>query len=147
MIRLRRQRLLDALGVGMPFGVDIVNDRDARRVDRDSRERFAQPLRRRSHQRRVEWSAHRQRDRPLRAARLRGLDRPLHRARVAGDDDLPRGIEVYRLADLAPCGFRAHRADRLVVQTQDRSHCAHSLRHRFLHRPAAQANQRDAIGK
>jgi hypothetical protein len=87
--------------------------------------------------------AHRQEHRALRAFFAADLHGALDRGLLARDHHLAGRVEVHRLHDAA--GLPARRAHRFVLEHEDRRHGALAFRHRFLHRLAAEANERQAV--
>ncbi|MPN08862.1 hypothetical protein SDC9_156148 [bioreactor metagenome] len=77
----------------------------------DAFECLFQPVRHRPHKVAVEGGAHSQRHDLGGVFLFDEGDRAGNRSRVSGDDDLRRGIDIRRLADLALRRLGADRAD------------------------------------
>ena len=99
----------------------------------------------RIHEGAMKRSAHGQSKRPASAPRPRQPAGAIHGVNVPRNDNLLRRIEVRGGDHLALRGFPADFLQRADIQTQDRSHAAHSHRDRLLHESAALAHQANGI--
>ena len=144
---LAHQRVTDTGGIGFEGHVDVVDQRNGRRLQVDLGQGTLQHLAGRLEQHRMERCRHRQHDGTTGALGLRGFTGALDGTDVTGDDHLGGCVEVDGRNFLNLIATR-HRTSLVarglhigIGQPQDGSHAAGTHGHGFLHGLRAQSHQ------